>query len=151
MEVLQDGDPGLAKKRAMLGLDSGDKPILSQVLREAKAKADEEDQLREVKREAKEIHYETLAADPDKRQDMKETLQQVAGLVHLEALEMLSRQTSMRIEERIRAADTEKRQDMKETLQQVAEWLDLSLSPELTDKAVYKRCVGALAQATALS
>ncbi|KOB67606.1 Uncharacterized protein OBRU01_13486 [Operophtera brumata] len=136
-----DGDPGLAKKRAMLGLDSGDKPILSQVLREAKAKADEEDQLREVKREAKEIHYVTLfddfeemlsrqtsmrieerirAADPDKRQDMKETLQQVAGLVHLEALEMLSRQISMRIEEGIRAADTEKRQDMKETLQQVA-------------------------------
>lgn len=31
MEVLQDGDPGLAKKRAMLGLDHGDKPILSQV------------------------------------------------------------------------------------------------------------------------
>lgn len=31
MEVLQDGDPGLAKKRAMLGLDSGDKPVLSQV------------------------------------------------------------------------------------------------------------------------
>lgn len=32
MEVLQDGDPGLAKKRAMLGLDPGDKPILSQVI-----------------------------------------------------------------------------------------------------------------------
>lgn len=45
MEVLQDGDPGLAKKRAMLGLDPGDKPVLSQLLREAKERADEEDQV----------------------------------------------------------------------------------------------------------
>ncbi|XP_013141079.1 PREDICTED: protein FAM114A2-like [Papilio polytes] len=107
MEVLQDGDPGLVKKRAMLGLDAADKPVLSQVLREAKAKADEEDRIKEQKREAKEVHYETLFDDFE-------------GLVHLEALEMLSRQVSMRIEERIRVADPSKRQDIKETLQQVA-------------------------------
>ncbi|XP_014360642.2 protein FAM114A2 [Papilio machaon] len=112
MEVLQDGDPGLAKKRAMLGLDSADKPVLSQVLREAKAKADEEDRIKEQKREAKEVHYETLFDDFE-------------GLVHLEALEMLSRQVSMRIEERIRAAEPSKRQDMKETLQQVAELCEM--------------------------
>ncbi|XP_013171735.1 PREDICTED: protein FAM114A2 isoform X2 [Papilio xuthus] len=112
MEVLQDGDPGLAKKRAMLGLDSADKPVLSQVLREAKAKADEEDRIKEQKREAKEVHYETLFDDFE-------------GLVHLEALEMLSRQVSMRIEERIRAADPSKRQDIKETLQQVAELCEM--------------------------
>lgn len=63
MEVLQDGDPGLVKKRAMLGLDAADKPVLSQVLREAKAKADEEDRIKEQKREAKEVHYETLFDD----------------------------------------------------------------------------------------
>lgn len=63
MEVLQDGDPGLAKKRAMLGLDSGDKPVLSQLLREAKEKADEEDMIKEAKKEAKEVHYETLFDD----------------------------------------------------------------------------------------
>lgn len=62
MEVLQDGDPGLAKKKALLGLDT-DKPVLSQVLREAKAKADEEDLMREAKREAKQVHYETLFDD----------------------------------------------------------------------------------------
>lgn len=33
---------------------------------------------------------------------------------------MLSRQVSMRIEERLRSAEPEKRQDIKETLQQVA-------------------------------
>ncbi|XP_063622904.1 protein FAM114A2 [Cydia splendana] len=112
MEVLQDGDPGLAKKRAMLGLDPGDKPVLSQVLREAKARADEEDRAREQKREAKEVHYENLFDDFE-------------GLVHLEALEMLSRQVSMRIDERIRSADPDKRQDIKETLQQVAELCEM--------------------------
>ncbi|XP_046970829.1 protein FAM114A2 [Vanessa cardui] len=112
MEVLQDGDPGLAKKRAMLGLDSGDKLVLSQVLREAKAKADEEDLMREAKREAKEVHYETLFDDFE-------------GLVHLEALEMLSKQVSMRIDERLRNAAPEKRHDIKETLQQVAELCEM--------------------------
>ncbi|XP_050355557.1 protein FAM114A2 [Nymphalis io] len=118
MEVLQDGDPGLAKKRAMLGLDPGDKPVLSQVLREAKAKADEEDVMREAKREAKQVHYETLFDDFE-------------GLVHLEALEMLSRQVSMRIDERLRNAGPDKRHDIKETLQQVAELCEM---PEEDDE-----------------
>ncbi|XP_059061088.1 protein FAM114A2 [Achroia grisella] len=112
MEVLQDGDPGLAKKRALLGLDPADKPVLSQVLREAKAKAEEEDRIREEKREAKEVHYENLFDDFE-------------GLVHLEALEMLSRQVTMRLEERIQGAAPEKRQDIKETLQQVAELCEM--------------------------
>lgn len=34
-----------------------------QVLKEAKARADEEDRIREEKREAKEVHYETLFDD----------------------------------------------------------------------------------------
>ncbi|KAI8440845.1 hypothetical protein MSG28_009156 [Choristoneura fumiferana] len=118
MEVLQDGDPGLAKKRAMLGLDAGDKPVLSQVLREAKSRADEEDRVKEEKREAKEVHYENLFDDFE-------------GLVHLEALEMLSRQVSMRIEERLRSAEPDKRQDIKETLQQVAELCEM---PEEEDE-----------------
>ncbi|XP_072945433.1 protein FAM114A2 [Epargyreus clarus] len=120
MEVLQDGDPGLAKKRAMLGLDSGDKPVLSQVLREAKQKADEEDKIKEAKREAKEVHYENLFDDFE-------------GLVHLEALEMLSKQVSMRIEERLRGVDPGKRQEIKETLQQVAELCEM---PEEDDDDV---------------
>ncbi|CAH2087850.1 unnamed protein product [Euphydryas editha] len=117
MEVLQEGDPGLAKKKALLGLDT-DKPVLSQVLREAKAKADEEDLMREAKREAKEVHYETLFDDYE-------------GLVHLEALEMLSRQLRMRIDERLRAAPPDKRLDIKETLQQVAELCEM---PEEDDE-----------------
>ncbi|XP_075982174.1 protein FAM114A2 [Anticarsia gemmatalis] len=121
MEVLQDGDPGLAKKRALLGLGAGDKPVLSQVLREAKAKADEEDKVREEKREAKEVHYENLFDDFE-------------GLVHLEALEMLSKQVSMRIEERMRGVEPDKRQDMKETLQQVAELCEMPEEDEDDDE-----------------
>lgn len=112
MEVLQDGDPGLAKKRALLGLAPDEKPVLSQILREAKAKADEDDRIREEKKEAKEVHYENLFDDFE-------------GLVHLEALEMLSRQVNMRIEERMRGLSPEKRQDLKETLQQVAELCEM--------------------------
>lgn len=123
MEVLQDGDPGLAKKRAMLGLGAGDKPVLSQVLREAKAKADEEDKIKEQKREAKEVHYENL-------------FDGFEGLVHLEALEMLSKQVSMRIEERLRGVDADKRQDMKETLQQVAELCEMPEEEEEEDEPV---------------
>ncbi|XP_045521250.1 protein FAM114A2 [Pieris brassicae] len=119
MEVLQDGDPGLVKKRAMLGLET-EKPILSQILREAKERADEEDKVKEAKREAKEVHYESLFDDFE-------------GLVHLEALEMLSRQVSMRIEERLRSSDPEKRLDIKETLQQVAELCEMPEDDEDDD------------------
>ncbi|XP_038219007.1 protein FAM114A2 [Zerene cesonia] len=119
MEVLQDGDPGLVKKRALLGLDT-DKPVLSQILREAKEKAEEEDKIQEAKREAKEVHYESLFDDFE-------------GLVHLEALEMLSRQVNMRIEERLRSAEPEKRQDIKETLQQIAELCEMPEDDEDDD------------------
>ncbi|XP_022116221.2 protein FAM114A2 [Pieris rapae] len=119
MEVLQDGDPGLVKKRAMLGLET-EKPILSQILREAKERGDEEDKMKEAKREAKEVHYESLFDD-------------FQGLVHLEALEMLSRQVSMRIEERLRSSEPEKRQDIKETLQQVAELFEMPEDEEDDD------------------
>ncbi|OWR50306.1 hypothetical protein KGM_213748 [Danaus plexippus plexippus] len=118
MEVLQDGDPGLAKKKALLGLE--EKPVLSQILREAKERADKEDSVKEAKREAKEIHYETLFDDCE-------------GLVHLEALEMLSKQVSMRIEEKLRNSEPSKRQDIKETLQQVSELCEMPEEGEEND------------------
>nr|CAD7393548.1 unnamed protein product [Timema cristinae] len=61
MEVLQEGDPGLKKKRALFS----DKIELSQILREAKEKAEQEDKER---------------------------------LVHLEALEMLSKQCDLKLQ-----------------------------------------------------
>lgn len=61
MEVLQEGDPGLKKKRALL-LGS-DKPVLSQVLREAKTKAEIEYRKMEERQMAKMCHFETLFDD----------------------------------------------------------------------------------------
>ncbi|XP_071452374.1 protein FAM114A2 [Hetaerina americana] len=83
MEVLQEGDPGLKKKRALL-LGERDTVVLSQVLREAKEKAEEEAKLAEEKEAARKAHFETLFDD-------------YQGLVHLEALEMLSRQSDLRL------------------------------------------------------
>ncbi|XP_046395608.1 protein FAM114A2 [Ischnura elegans] len=83
MEVLQEGDPGLKKKRALL-LGDRDTVVLSQVLREAKEKAESEAKLAEEKEAARKAHFETLFDD-------------YQGLVHLEALEMLSRQSDLRL------------------------------------------------------
>ncbi|XP_063232747.1 protein FAM114A2 isoform X2 [Bacillus rossius redtenbacheri] len=79
MEVLQEGDPGLKRKRALFG----DHTVLSQVLREAKQRAEAEDSQRDERQQARKAHFETLFDD-------------YQGLVHLEALEMLSRQCELR-------------------------------------------------------
>lgn len=89
MEVLQDGDPGLKKKRAFLKIDNG-KSVLSQILREAKEKAEEENKVLEQRHFSKVANYETLFDDHQ-------------GLVHLEALEMLSRQCDIKLETIIEA------------------------------------------------
>ncbi|XP_059484791.1 protein FAM114A2 [Neocloeon triangulifer] len=82
MQVLQDGDPGLKKKRALF---QQEKPVLSQALREAKELADQEEKAVEEKVAARKVHFETLFDD-------------FQGLVHLEALEMLSRQCEMKLQ-----------------------------------------------------
>lgn len=84
MEVLQEGDPGLKKKRALLLGGNDDTVILSQVLREAKEKAEAEALLAEEKEAMRKAHFETLFDD-------------YQGLVHLEALEMLSHQSDLRL------------------------------------------------------
>ncbi|KAL0272909.1 UNVERIFIED_CONTAM: hypothetical protein PYX00_005724 [Menopon gallinae] len=84
MEVLQEGDPGLRKKRALLL--GNEKPVLSQILREAKTKAEIEDRKMEERQMAKMCHFETLFDD-------------FQGLIHLEALEMLSTQCELKIEQ----------------------------------------------------
>ncbi|KAG6440285.1 hypothetical protein O3G_MSEX001242 [Manduca sexta] len=124
MEILQDGDPGLVKKRAMLGLSSEDKPVLSQVLREAREKAEQEEDktegVVEEKRVVEVVNYENLFNDFD-------------GPVYLEALKLLSSQTSMRIEEQKRTLDAANRQAMEETLEMVVEIYELPEKEEDED------------------
>lgn len=111
MQVLQEGDPGLKKKRAFF-LNEGDKPILSQMLREAKEKADIEEKTVEEKQMARKVHFESLFDD-------------YQGLVHLEALEMLSKQCNMKIQQRLMNLDGKDLTSMEETLEEIKELCDI--------------------------
>lgn len=111
MEVLQEGDPGLKKKRAFFS-NEADKPILSQVLREAKEKADVEEKSAEEKQQARKVHFESLFDD-------------YQGLVHLEALEMLSKQCNIKIQQQLVNLDGSELTSMQETLDEVKELCDL--------------------------
>ncbi|KAJ8679664.1 hypothetical protein QAD02_015451 [Eretmocerus hayati] len=111
MEVLQEGDPGLKKKRALFATDV-DKPILSQILREAKEKADIEEKSVEDKELSRKVHFESLFDD-------------YQGLVHLEALEMLSKQCNMKIQNQLISLDESSLTSIQETLDEVKELCDL--------------------------
>lgn len=111
MEVLQDGDPGLKKKRAFF-MNEGDKPILSQMLREAKDKAEIEEKSIEGKEFARKVHFEILFDD-------------FQGLVHLEALEMLSKQCVMKIQQKLVTLDLDDMNSIQETLDEIKELCDL--------------------------
>ncbi|XP_035218446.1 protein FAM114A2-like [Stegodyphus dumicola] len=78
-DILTEGDPGLRKKRAAFSPNMN----LSQLLREAKAAADEKD--------------EPSSEDID-RVNYSQIFDEYQGLVHLEALEMLSRQSQAKIQ-----------------------------------------------------
>lgn len=89
MDVLQEGDPGLKKKRALFSKEP-DRPNLSQVLREARNKADVEDKERAQAKKATRAHFETLFDD-------------FKGMIHLEALEMLSNTCQLKLEAKLLA------------------------------------------------
>lgn len=113
MEVLQDGDPGLKKKRAFLKLEQ-EKPVLSQVLREAKERAEQETRELEnqTKQLVKKINYEALFDD-------------FHGLVHLEALEMLSKQCEIKLKTVCDNCSGDAAIDIQETMEQIKELCEL--------------------------
>ncbi|XP_021926416.1 protein FAM114A2 isoform X2 [Zootermopsis nevadensis] len=102
MEVLQEGDPGLKKKRALFS----EKIVLSQVLREAKEKAEKEDQEIEDSQAARKAHFETLFDD-------------YQGLVHLEALEMLSKQCDIKLQSILLTSSGTALSQLQQSLQEV--------------------------------
>ncbi|XP_014488023.1 PREDICTED: protein FAM114A2 isoform X2 [Dinoponera quadriceps] len=111
MEVLQDGDPGLKKKRAFF-MNETDKPILSQILREAKEKAEIQERTIEERTLSRKVHFETLFDD-------------YQGLVHLEALEILSKQSNMKIQQHLIELDANELLSVQETLEEIKELCDL--------------------------
>lgn len=111
MEVLQEGDPGLKKKRAFF-MNESEKPNLSQILREAKEKAETEEKTIEERELLRKVHFESLFDD-------------YQGLVHLEALEMLSKQSNMKIQQHLIELDTNNLTSVQETLEEINELCDL--------------------------
>jgi len=116
MEVLQEGDPGLKKKRALLL----GKPVLSQVLREAKEKAERENKETEDKEAARKAHFETLFDD-------------YQGLVHLEALEMLSEQCNIKLQSVLLTSSGTALSQLQQSLQELR---DLCQLPDDEDTEV---------------
>lgn len=115
MTILQENDPGLMNKRKLLGLDN-DKPVLSQVLREAKEKSEESERnmkLAQRKQYKKQLHFETLFDD-------------YHGLVHLEALEMLSKQASIRLQSLLMPLTGLALSELQQTMSSVTELCELN-------------------------
>lgn len=114
MTILQENDPGLLSKRKLLGMGNGGF-VLSQVLREAKEKTEERERnLKQVQKHLykKKLHFETLFDD-------------YHGLVHLEALEMLSKQASLRLESLLAPLTGKALEDLQETMDEVRELCEL--------------------------
>lgn len=112
MEVLQEGDPGLKKKRAFF-INEPEKPNLSQILREAKEKAETEQKTIEERQLARKVHFESLFDD-------------YQGLVHLEALEILSKQSNMKIQQYLIKLDTNELTSVQETLEEIKQLCNLN-------------------------
>ncbi|XP_066245532.1 protein FAM114A2-like isoform X1 [Euwallacea similis] len=125
VEVLQEGDPGFKKKRAFLKLDKMGKPNLSQILREAKEMAEKESEPLKQENKRKFKNYETLFDDHQ-------------GLVHLEALEMLSKLCSIKLDNLHNSLTDDALRDMQETLEQVKELCELPEDEEDSNKISLK-------------
>lgn len=121
MTILQENDPGLLNKRKMLGMMDNDAPVLSQILREAKEKTEEAEQnLKEIQKQRykKQLHFETLFDD-------------YHGLVHLEALEMLSHQSTIKLKALMAPLTGLALSELEETLNEVKELCEL---PEMDNE-----------------
>lgn len=120
MEVLQEGDPGLKKKRAFF-INETNKPNLSQILREAKEKADNTEKTIEERQKMRKIHFESLLDD-------------YQGLVHIEALEMLSKQSNIKIQQYLSGLDSNELNSVQKMLEEVEELCELSDDDENNDE-----------------
>lgn len=115
MTILQENDAGLISKRRLLGLDNP-KPVLSQVLREAKEKSEEMEKTMNLSQKRsfrKQLHFETLFDD-------------FHGLVHLEALEMLSKQASMKLQTLLMPLTGNALNELQQTMDSVNELCELN-------------------------
>lgn len=114
MNIINENDSPLLIKNNLMRVDNN-KPNLSEILREAKVKSEEiEKNLKKMQRNSykRQLHFESL-------------FDTYYGLVHLEALEMLSKQTSMKLQSLVEPLTGKALVELEETLMEVKELCDL--------------------------
>ncbi|XP_033373670.1 protein FAM114A2 isoform X1 [Parus major] len=108
MDVIAEGDPGFKKTKGLINRTS----TLSQVLREAKEKEEQQTATEVTMATEKKAHYGLL-------------FDEFQGLSHLEALEMLSRESESKVKAVLNALSGEELDKMKEEMEQLKEAFSL--------------------------
>ncbi|XP_068156175.1 protein FAM114A2 [Drosophila tropicalis] len=114
MTILQDNDPKLMNKRKLLGLEAN-KPNLSAILLEAKKDADQLEQSLaqlQIEKQKAQLRFEVL-------------FENYCGLVHFEALEILSKESRLKLDTLLEAVSGNALADLQETIEEVKELLEL--------------------------
>ncbi|XP_017083946.2 protein FAM114A2 [Drosophila eugracilis] len=114
MTILQDNDPKLMNKRKLLGLETNS-PNLSAVLLEAKKDADQMEQSLQqlqLERQKAQLRFEVL-------------FEHYCGLVHFEALEILSKESRLKLDTLLDAVSGSALAELQETINEVKELLEL--------------------------
>ncbi|XP_067422700.1 protein FAM114A2 isoform X2 [Emydura macquarii macquarii] len=109
MDVIAEGDPGFKKTKGLMNRNS----TLSQVLREAKEKEEQRTAAEVTMATEKKAHYGLL-------------FDEFQGLSHLEALEMLSRESDSKVKSVINALSGEELDTLKVELEQLKEAFSLA-------------------------
>ncbi|KAM8994177.1 protein FAM114A2 isoform 3-T3 [Ara ararauna] len=108
MDVIAEGDPGFKKTKGLMNRNS----TLSQVLREAKEKEEQQTATKVTMATEKKAHYGLL-------------FDEFQGLSHLEALEMLSRESESKVKSVLSALSGEELDTLKEEMKQLKEAFSL--------------------------
>ncbi|NXE01199.1 F1142 protein, partial [Chaetorhynchus papuensis] len=108
MDVIAEGDPGFKKTKGLINRTS----TLSQVLREAKEKEEQQTATKVTMATEKKAHYGLL-------------FDEFQGLSHLEALEMLSRESESKVKAVLNALSGEKLDTLQEEMEQLKEAFSL--------------------------
>ncbi|NXD02412.1 F1142 protein, partial [Certhia familiaris] len=108
MDVIAEGDPGFKKTKGLINRTS----TLSQVLREAKEKEEQQTATEVTMATEKKAHYGLL-------------FDEFQGLSHLEALEMLSRESESKVKAVLNALSGEELDTLKEEMEQLKEAFSL--------------------------
>uniref|UniRef100_A0A8C3PRT7 Family with sequence similarity 114 member A2 n=1 Tax=Calidris pygmaea TaxID=425635 RepID=A0A8C3PRT7_9CHAR len=108
MDVIAEGDPGFKKTKGLMNRNS----TLSQVLREAKEKEEQQTATEVTMATEKKAHYGLL-------------FDEFQGLSHLEALEMLSRESESKVKSVLNALSGEELDTLKDEMEQLKEAFSL--------------------------